>query len=172
MSTPEKVLGSCIADVLTVQNAYLSYHLVRRNLVKNNIHVNGHLPEPNSYILSHPALQDEGFKRAVRTLENANDAFMTRHKASVMKLVKDLDTSDGHLHSEFLKSAGQVVDEIRWGRISSLFFLTSLLAERLINEGQAGKVEGLVEWLAEFLNDNVKDWIAQKGGWVSPVAHR
>ena len=84
-----------------------------------------------------------------------------------MKLVLTLDTSDGQLHTEFLKAAGQVVDEIRWGRIASLFFLTSLLAERLMNENQGAKVDALVQWLAQFLNDHVSYWVLQRGGWVS-----
>ena len=84
-----------------------------------------------------------------------------------MGLVQTMDITDGQLHSEFVKAAGQVVDEIRWGRIASLFFLTSLLAERLIKEEQGSKVESLVMWLAQFLNTHVSSWIEQRGGWVS-----
>ena len=152
--------------VLTVQNAYLSYYLVRRNLVRAKVHVNGFLRH-NADTSSHPSLEGDRFKRAVRALETANDSFMDRHRESVLTLVKNLDISDSQLHTEFLKSAGQVVDEIRWGRIASLFFLTSLLAERLVNEGQGAKIEGLTMWLAQFLNDHVSHWIEARGGWVS-----
>lgn len=152
-------------EALTVQNAFLVRHLIRRNLNRDKVHVNGYLV--NRIDSSQAACGDDRFNDAVKTLERANDSFMARHKDDVMKLVLDLDTSDGQLHSEFLKSAGQVVDEIRWGRISSLFFLTSLLAERLINEKQGDKVESLGKWLVQFLNDNVSHWIAHRGGWVS-----
>ena len=149
---------------LTVQNAYLSYHLVRRNLSRAKVHINGFLKQ---HTFSHPALESDRFKRAVRALETANDSFMDRHRESVMTLVKNLDISDSQLHPEFVKAAGQVVDEIRWGRIASLFFLTSLLAERLVSEGQGAKLEGLTIWLASFLNDHVSHWIEARGGWVS-----
>ena len=154
---------------MTVENTYLSYHLVRRALERSNLHVNGYLhfhPSPRF----HPILENDKFKQAVRTLEKANDAFMERHKDGVMQLVQTLDTSDGQLHAEFVKAAGQVVDEIRWGRIASLFFLTSLLAERLMKEGHSNKIDSLVMWLAQFLNDHVSAWIVQKGGWVSPCS--
>ena len=155
-------------DILTVQNAYLAYHLVRRALNKNNVHVNGHLRQQAISPAQRQAiLEDEQFKKAVSMLETANDAFMERHKAGIMSLVQTLDIADGQLHSEFVKAAGQVVDEIRWGRVASLFFLTSLLAERLINEGQGHKVDSLVIWLAQFLNSHVSAWIEKKGGWVS-----
>ena len=156
------------SEVLTVQNTYLTYHLVRRALNRSNIHVNGHLKQPCiSSQQVRAVTEDEGFKRAIGALEVANDMFMDRHKGSVMNLVQTLDITDGQLHSEFVKAAGQVVDEIRWGRIASLFFLTSLLAERLIHEGQGTKVESLVIWLSQFLNSHVSSWIEQRGGWVS-----
>ena len=168
MSTdPEGMVRAATPEVaLTVQNCYLSYHLVRRNLDRAGVRVNGHLKQRID-IAKYPALSTDRFTRAVKTLENANDSFMTRYKDNVMALVLALDTSDGHLHTEFLRAAGQAVDEIRWGRIASLFFLTSLLSERLHKEGQAAKIEPMVEWLAQFLNDHVSHWIQQRGGWVS-----
>ena len=166
MSMPEKMLRASVAGgALTVQNSYLSYHLIRRNLKNNRVHLNGYLHDVN---FRNPAIEGEVFEEVLSTLEGANDDFMRVHKDSVMRLVLELDTSDGQLHSEFLRSASQIVDEIRWGRICSLFFLASLLAERLIKEGQGAQVEALIVWLAQFLNDNVKDWIAERGGWVSP----
>lgn len=152
--------------VLTVQNFYLSYHLVKRNLDSANVHVNGHLKQKID-TSKYPVLTTDRFLRAVNTLENANDSFMTRYRDNVMPLVLTLDTSDGQLHTEFLKAAGQVVDEIRWGRIASLFFLTSLLSERLSNEGQSAKIESMVKWLGQFLNDHVSYWIQQRGGWAA-----
>lgn len=152
--------------VLTVQNSYLAYHLVKRNLDKANVHVNGHL-KMKIDTSKHPALASDRFMCAVKTLETANDSFMTRYKDSVMTLVLTLDTSDSQLHTEFLKAAGQAVDEIRWGRIASLFFLTSLLSERLFKEGQGAKIDSMVEWLAQFLNDHVSYWIQQRGGWAA-----
>ena len=155
------------ADALTVENAYLAHHLVRRALSKNGVHINGHLKQQRiSSEKIRAILEDKDFKRAVSALETANDVFMDKHKDGVMNLVQTMDITDGQLHSEFVKAAGQVVDEIRWGRIASLFFLTSLLAERLISEGQGSKVESLVKWLALFLNTHVSSWIEQRGGWV------
>ena len=154
------------ADRIEIQNAYLSYHLVRRALDRAKVHVNGYLQQPKT-----PAAleSNEGFKRVLKALEKANDVFMDRYRESVMTLVETLDISDSQLHTEFLRAAGQIVDEIRWGRIASLFFLTSLLAERLVREGQSAKIESLVTWLAHFLNDHVSPWIEQRGGWVSQV---
>ena len=154
---------------LTVQSSYLAYHLVRRALEKNHVHVNGYLKQPSALSPEVQAIvEDRGLKKAIGALEAANDVFMQRHKDGVMTLVQTLDITDGQLHSEFVKAAGQVIDEIRWGRIASLFFLTSLLAERLIKEGQGGKVESLVIWLGQFLNSHVSTWIERRGGWVSP----
>lgn len=158
------------ASALTVENAYLARHLVRRALTRSNIHVNGHLKQQTITSAQIRAIvEDQDFQKAVAALEKANDVFMDKHKNGVMSLVQTVDITDGQLHSEFVKAAGQVVDEIRWGRIASLFFLTSLLAERLINEGQGSKVESLVIWLAQFLDSHVSSWIEQRGGWVSKI---
>lgn len=156
------------ADALTVENAYLARYMVRRALTRNNVHINGHLKqEPIKSARIRAIVEDVDFRRAILALETANDVFMDKHKDGVMGLVQTMDITDGQLHSEFVKAAGQVVDEIRWGRIASLFFLTSLLAERLIKEEQGSKVESLVIWLAQFLNTHVSSWIEQRGGWVS-----
>ena len=142
---------------LAVQNAYLAYHLVRRNLVNNNVDVSS-LP---TTALSHPALEEETFKRAVCILEKAND-----HAAALTHL----DISDTCLHSEFSKLANAVLrDEIRWGRIASLFFRTSLLALKLIREGRGAAVNSLVSRLVQLLDDSVAHWITKEGGWVSRV---
>lgn len=162
----DKIIQGATPGVLTVQNCYLSYHLVKRNLERADVRVNGHLKQRID-VSKYPALTTDKFTRAEKTLENVNDSFMTRHKDNVMTLVLTLDTSDGQLHAEFLKAAGQVVDEIRWGRVASLFFLTSLLCERLYKEGQGAKIDSMVEWLAQFLDDHVSYWIQQRGGWVS-----
>ena len=155
------------ADALTVENLYLARHLVRRALNRNNVHINGHLKQQTiSAAQLRAIVEDKSFQKAVSALETANDVFMDKHKDGVMGLVQTMDITDAQLHSEFVKAAGQVVDEIRWGRIASLFFLTSLLAERLFNEGQGSKVESLVMWLAQFLNTHVSSWIEQRGGWV------
>lgn len=155
-------------SALTVQSAYLAYHLVRRALNRNKIHINGHLKQQTIISAQLRAIvEDKDFKKAISALETANDVFMDKHKDGVMSLVQTIDITDGQLHSEFVKAAGQVVDEIRWGRIASLFFLTSLLAERLIKEGQGSKVESLVMWLAQFLNTHVSSWIEQRGGWAA-----
>ena len=153
--------------VLAVQNAYLSYHLVRRNIIRSKVHVNGYLKNDEDLNTSaHLALENHRFQQAVKALEKANDEFMDRHKHEVMQLVKTLDISDSQLHAQFQKAAGQViVDEIRWGRIASLFFFTSILAERLIIVGQGNKVKELVKWLSLFLNNHVSHWIKAQGGW-------
>ena len=55
---------------------------------------------------------------------------------------------------------------VNWGRIAALFAFVTSLAWSLTERGHIGVVERMPDWVAQFVEKNVGEWIASKGSWV------
>lgn len=149
------------------KSAFLAHHMVYYMLNDAGIALNGF--RDSAHRRPHVLLSEESFKTAVDTLEKTCKYMKRKHSDEISGLVRTLDISDAYLHQNFQKAAKMLMnDDIRWGRVASLFFFTSVLAERLYREGNASKIESLIGWLTVFLNDTVVPWVSQqRGDWVS-----
>ena len=160
---------------IKVQNGYVSYHITYYLLKESGIRLNGYATSGNgnSSRLKNQMLRDSGVRDAIETLETSCKQMKTKYYTEIGEMVKTLDISDTQLYSSFQQSAVSLMDgDVRWGRIAVLVFFTSVLAERLHKERQGHKINSLIGWLTEFLNDNTSMWILEKGGWVSiPTTH-
>ncbi|XP_062522879.1 apoptosis regulator R1-like [Corticium candelabrum] len=54
---------------------------------------------------------------------------------------------------------------VNWGRIAALFAFVTSLAWSLTERGHIGVVERMPDWVAQFVEKNVGEWIASKGSW-------
>lgn len=57
-------------------------------------------------------------------------------------------------------------NDITWGKIVSVFAVAGGLAVDCVCQGHPEYLHGLVEGVADLLEDEVAEWIAGNGGWV------
>lgn len=151
------------------QNQLISYHMVYYLLKEDSIRLNGYSNgNGHSNHMKTLMVNDKGFKDAISTLETSCIDLKVKHLRELEELVKELDISDSKLYSDYRESCDRLMDDdVRWGRITVLFFFTSILAKRLYTEGKTNKIQSLVGWQTQFLDDVAAQWILEHGGWVS-----
>lgn len=59
--------------------------------------------------------------------------------------------------------------EITWGKVVALYAVAGGLAVDCVYLGHPEYLHGIMEGMAEILEDNLAEWIAGSGGWVSCV---
>ncbi len=85
-------------------------------------------------------------------------------------LVGTLDITDSQLCSNYHSVSEYIMaEEIRFGRIASLFFFTYALSKCLHGEGRQKETQSLVDWLTAFLNERIAPWLVQnhQGDWAA-----
>lgn len=158
------------ADI-KLQNYCVSYHMTYYQLKEAGIRLNGYTAtgaHSFSRIGCNKLMRDRTFRAAIDTLEKGCSQMRALYEAEMAELVRLLDLSDTQLYSNFQQAACQVINQdVNWGRIAALLFFTSVLAERLHNEGHTRKIESLIGWVTTYLNESASTWILENGGWVS-----
>ena len=154
-------------DLLKVQNHYLAFTVTNTLLRAANLH--GLLRVPDSCHI-HEIINEPSFKDAVLTLQNSCLLLSETEEDEMSSLVSTLDITDSRLCSNFKQVSDRLMsDQIRFGRIASLFFFTYVLAKRLHLEGRRREVTSVVEWLAAVLDEKISSWLMEHHGgkWVS-----
>ena len=151
---------------LIKQNAYLACTVTKKML--NAEGLNGlHYKEGR---FTHEVINESGFKGAVETLEKSCMYLRNEKQLEMERLVSTLDITDSQLCSNFQRVSEHLMqDDVRFGRIGSLFFFTFVLCKRLHQEGRQREVDSVIDWLASFLNEKVAPWLIKnhRGEWVS-----
>ncbi len=152
---------------LKLQNHYLAYHITKRLLRDANLNGLQRLADSR---FTHEVINQPGFKETVAALEKACQSLRDTNEEEMNALVSTLDITDSQLCANYHRvSEHMMSEEIRFGRIASLFFFTYVLSKRLHGEGRQKETQSLVDWLTAFLNERIAPWLVQnhKGDWVS-----
>lgn len=72
------------------------------------------------------------------------------------------DTLHGHMDS-IMQMLFQ--DQVNWGRIASLFTFSAVLSQHCIEREMPQLVSRVIDWVAEYVDTNVQQWIDLNGGW-------
>ncbi len=153
---------------LKKQNAYLSYAVTKKMLSAEGL--NGLHRQENRF--THEVINESGFKGTVDTLERSCMYLRKERMGEMERLVGTLDITDSQVCTNFQRVSEHLMqDDIRFGRIGSLFFFTFVLCKRLYTEGRQKEVDSVIDWLAGFLNERISPWLIKKhaGQWVSEM---
>lgn len=151
---------------LKIQNNYLAYNITKKLLRDANL--NG-LSRQSDSRFTHEVINEPGFKEAVTTLEKGCQTLRETKEDEMTVLVGTLDITDSQLCANYQRVSEHLMfEEIRFGRIASLFFFTYVLSKRLHGEGRQ-EIQSVVDWLTAFLNERIAPWLIKNhgGNWVS-----
>ena len=151
---------------LKKQNAYLAYTVTKKMLSAEGL--NGLHQKDNRF--THEVINESGFKGAVETLEKSCMYLRKEKQFEMERLVGTLDITDSQLCTNVQRVSEHLMqDDVRFGRIGSLFFFTFVLCKRLYKEGRQREVDSVMDWLTAFLNERIAPWLIRnhKGEWVS-----
>ena len=151
---------------LKMQNSYLSYTVTKKLLSEENL--NGLHRQENRF--THEVINEPGFKGAVETLEKSCRYLKKEKLGEMDRLVGTMNITDSQLCTNFQRVSEHLMQEdIRFGRIGSLFFFTFVLSRRLYSEGRQKEVDSVIDWLAIFLDERISPWLMKnhQGQWVS-----
>lgn len=56
---------------------------------------------------------------------------------------------------------------INWGRVVALIGFGGAFSVECVSRNMPQLVDSVVDWVATYMNSNLKDWISHNGGWVS-----
>lgn len=162
--------GRRMDDVLQ-QSAYLAKAVPEYLLNEEGIRINGFKSIPKGTFPEPPrweCLKTETFLTARSNLVAGCNYIKRQHGKELEEMCAKLDMSDEQLYPNFRTLLSTVWTEpVNWGRLVSLFAVTSVLSARLYREGQQSKIDSVLGWFGTFLKDHAAPWIRERGGWVS-----
>lgn len=121
----------------------------------------------NGHTWTHcPPLQDPPNEIHL-TMRDKGDEFEDLYKVQFQDLVEQLHVTHDTCYPMFKA----VVEELfqggtNWGRVVALFAFSGSLATRCVEKGMAGLVDSIVDWVTQFIEQDLRQWIDQHGGWV------
>lgn len=135
---------------------HLVKDLIGHTLSKNNISVQGFVNNPR------PTPLEAHVRRTVDALIDDSPELFTN-------LGEQLHITDENIQHIFVGISDEIfVTGINWGRIVAfLAFGGAVATHCATKEDLKSFVDAVAEWMTEYINANLKQWIEQKGGWVS-----
>jgi len=152
------------------QTSYLAKAIPLYLLSEKGIRINEFTQTPKGVFPEPPeCFKTEDFLTARSNLVTGCHYIKRKHGKELEEMCSKLDLSDEQLYSTFRTLMNTVWEEpLNWGRLVSIFVVTSVLLERLYREGhQQRKMESVLSWFGTFLRDHAAPWIRERGGWVS-----
>ena len=104
------------------------------------------------------------FTRAGHTLER-----MYPHVySSVSRKISATMTSSTFVRNA-LRSVLEILfrDGITWGKVVSMFAVSSSFAEECVLQGHSDFVDDVIDCVGTFVGGHLEDWLAKEGGWVT-----
>lgn len=106
--------------------------------------------------------------QAVRKL---GDEFENKQDSSDFHdMVTSLQITPETAHSTFSTVTNEMFSNgINWGRVVALIGFGGAFSVECVSRNMPQLVDLVVDWVATYMNSNLKDWISKNGGWVSCV---
>lgn len=124
-----------------------------------------HLPVPPGIVIS-----TEEPTRAMLKMRVLQTAFSQLYRARFVECEPvPLDRQQAYPY--FSGVLNQLfADGINWGRIVGMFFFAAEFARQHVVAGQSDVVRDIVDWTASYADQEVADWVDEKGGWEASYA--
>ena len=102
------------------------------------------------------------------TMRAIGDEFEDRYREVFEEMSSQLHVTPNNAQQTFHGVVGELFnDEVNWGRIVALFSFGATLAVQCVENDMPELVDQLIDWITQYLDDNLYSWIQEHNGWVS-----
>lgn len=103
-----------------------------------------------------------------RTMKALGQEFEIRYTEVFQEMCNQLHITPNTAHPTFTAIVNELFsDGIKWGRIVALFAFGGSLAVQCVEKEMPPLVDQIVDWVADYVDQNLISWIIEQGGWVS-----
>lgn len=103
-------------------------------------------------------------QRAMRAL---GDEFESRFSGQFDEMINQLQITPDTAYQTFRTIVNEIfTDGVNWGRVVALFGFSGKFAVRCLEQSMPQLVNSIVDWLATYVDTNLRQWISTNGGWA------
>ncbi|KAM6454262.1 apoptosis regulator Bcl-2 isoform 1-T2 [Liasis olivaceus] len=100
------------------------------------------------------------------TLCQAGDEFSRRYRRDFAQMSGQLHLTPVTARSHFMAVVEELFrDGVNWGRIVAFFEFGGMLCVESVSREMSPLVDSIAEWMTEYMNRHLHDWIQDNGGW-------
>ncbi|XP_078473701.1 bcl-2-like protein 2 isoform X1 [Lampetra planeri] len=150
-----------------IVNDFIRYKLTQRGYGQS-----GPSPPPPPPSSPPPPPSSQSTAQLLRVLRAAGDEFESRYRASFSDLSQQLHVSQGCAEQRFAEVTAELFrDGVNWGRVVAFLAFGAALCAECADKEMGFLVDGIAQWMANYLDEELRDWIQQNGGWLLRVTH-
>jgi hypothetical protein len=106
-------------------------------------------------------------ERYATHLERVAMEVETRYCAQFQDMCSSLRLTKETAYSTFASVAQGIFSSgVNWGRVAALYAFGASLAWSMTDHGLFSLVARVADWVAQFSDQNLGEWITSRGGWV------
>ncbi|XP_062833724.1 apoptosis regulator Bcl-2 [Anolis carolinensis] len=100
------------------------------------------------------------------TLRQAGDEFSRRYRRDFAQMSGQLHLTPSTARSRFVAVVEELFqDGVNWGRIVAFFEFGGMLCVESVSREMSPLVDNIATWMTEYLNQYLRNWIQENGGW-------
>lgn len=155
------------ADTTTTEKCDIPLSIFAKAYAVNQLRRNGYTTLAESVI---------DFKLEGKTLSHIinkiTSQFANERQEQLEDICFELQITEAKLKDTFQTISDELFrDEIKWGRIVSFVAFSGALVLYCAEHGMQSKVQNLLEWIDQYVTDNLSPWISLNGGCQGLVDH-
>lgn len=116
----------------------------------------------------HNGQRDATPNQIQQAMRAMGDEFETRFSHSFDDMISRLEITPDTAYQTFRTIVTEIfADGVNWGRVVALFGFGGKLSVKCVQQNMPQLVNSIVDWVSDYVDTNLKSWIAANNGWVS-----
>lgn len=105
-----------------------------------------------------------------RVLREAGDELERLYQPDFAEMSRQLYLTSSVAQRRFTEVIDELFrDGVNWGRIIAFFEFGGTICVECVNKEMTSQVDHIAEWMTEYLNGPLHNWIQENGGWEAFV---
>ncbi|XP_033855020.1 apoptosis regulator Bcl-2-like [Acipenser ruthenus] len=101
-----------------------------------------------------------------KVLREAGDEISRMYQRDFAEMVGQLHFTPTTVHMKFTSVVEELFrDGVNWGRIVAFFEFGGTMCVESVNREMTSQVDNIANWMTEYLNGPLQNWIQENGGW-------
>ena len=112
-----------------------------------------------------PVLDSPG--QVQQTMRVLGQEFEERYNDVFNEMCNQLHITPNTAQQTFVAIVNELFsDGVRWGRVVALYAFAGALAVQCVEKEMPVLVPQIADWVTQYINNNLRSWIRENGGWV------